>query len=115
MLIALVFTVAGNVHAGSREDFYFSNGTGTTVTGIFVAPHGTREPWGENCLSSELYPGETTHFSWDLETGIGNWDIRVTYSTGVYADFYNGFDLASVRRLMLTLSNSGTVSHLVSL
>jgi hypothetical protein len=112
MIIAVAVTVASNVNAASREDFYFSNGTGTTVVGVYVAPHGTRQPWGANCLSAELFPGETTHFAWQLETGVQNWDVRVSYSTGVHADFYGGFNLASTHGLMLTLSDSGTVSNL---
>jgi hypothetical protein len=34
--------------------------------------------------------------------------------TGVHADFYGGFDLASINHLVLTLSDYGTVSHLVA-
>ena len=113
MLIAVAFTVAGNLNAASREDFCFSNGTSTTVTGVYVAPHGTNQSWGENCLSSELYPGATTRLEWERETGIRNWDVRVTYSTGVQAEFYGGFNLASIEHLLLTLSDYGTVSHLV--
>jgi hypothetical protein len=112
MVIAVVFTVACNVNAASREDFYFSNGTGTTVTGIYVAPHGTRESWGANCLSAELDPGAATHLAWESETGVRYWDVRVAYSTGVHADFYAGYDLASINGLVLTLSDYGTVSHL---
>src|SRR5437016_8091377 len=114
MLIAVAFTVACNVNAASREDFYFTNGTSTTITGIYVAPHGTLVSWGTNCLSAELYPGETTHLGWESETGVRYWDVRVAYSTGVHADFYGGFDLASIYRLVLTLSDYGTVSHLVA-
>jgi hypothetical protein len=112
MIIAVAVTVVSNVNAASREDFYFSNRTGTTVVGLYVAPHGTRETWGANCLSSELVPGETKHFAWELETGVQNWDVRIAYSTGVHADFYGGFDLASINGLVLSLSDYGTVSHL---
>ena len=114
LLIAVAFSIAGSVNAASREDFYFSNRTSTTITGVYVAPHGTTESWGANCLSAELYPGETTHLGWRMETGVRNWDIRVTYSTGVQAEFYGGFDLASISLLALTLSDYGTVSHLVA-
>jgi hypothetical protein len=112
MIIAVVVTVASNVNAASSEDFYFSNGTGTTIVGVYVAPHGTRQSWGANCLSAELFPGETTHFAWRSETGVQIWDVRVSYSTGVHADFYDGFNLATIHGLMLTLSDSGTVSNL---
>jgi hypothetical protein len=114
MVMAVVLTAAVNVNAASREDFYFSNGTATTITGIYVAPHGTTELWGANCLPASLYPGQTTHLAWQSETGIPDWDVRVEYSTGVHADFYGGFDLTSVSRLVLTLSEYGTVSHLVA-
>jgi len=114
MVIAVVLTAAVNVNAASREDFYLSNGTGTTITGIYVAPHGTTELWGANCLSANLCPGQTTHLAWVSETGIPIWDVRVEYSTGVHADFYGGFDLTSINRLVLTLSEYGTVSHLVA-
>jgi hypothetical protein len=40
--------------------------------------------------------------------------VRVEYSTGVHADFYGGFDLTTVNRLVLTLSDYGAVSHLVA-
>ena len=114
MVMAVVLTAAVNVNAASREDFYFSNGTATTITGIYVAPHGTTELWGANCLPASLYPGQTTHLAWQSETGIPDWDVRVEYSTGVHADFYGGLDLTSVSRLVLTLSEYGTVSHLVA-
>jgi hypothetical protein len=114
LLIAVAFSIAGSVNAASREDFYFSNETSTTITGVYVAPHGTTESWGANCLSAVLYPGETTHLAWNAETGIRNWDIRVTYSTGVQAEFYGGFNLASIQHLVLNLSDYGTVSHLVA-
>jgi hypothetical protein len=114
MIIAVAVTVVSNVNAASREDFYFSNGTGTTIVGVYVAPHGTRQAWGANCLSADLVPGDTTHFAWRLETGVRYWDVRVSYSTGVHADFYGGFDLASINGLVLTLSDSGTVSNLAA-
>lgn len=96
--------------ARSSEDFYFTNKTGTTITGLYVAPHGAIWPWSENCLSSPLAPGETRYISWTKEQGIPNWDILVTYSTGVEARFDGGVNLPG--RLVVTLLESGTVSHL---
>ncbi len=98
--------------ASSAEDFYFTNNTGTTITGLYVAAHGTNESWGQNCLSSPLSPGETRRISWPTESGIPNWDVRVTYSTGVEAPFNNGVNLTIYSRLVVSLLQSGTVSHL---
>jgi hypothetical protein len=98
--------------ADSREDFDFTNNTGTTITGLYVAAHGTTQPWGRNCLSSPLYPGETRHISWPEETGIPNWDIRITYSTGVEVRFNSGIDLSQYARLAASLRDDGTVTHL---
>jgi hypothetical protein len=98
--------------ARSTEDFYFTNNTGTTMTGLYMAAHGTNQSWGQNCLSSPLLPGETRHISWSTETGIPNWDVRVTYSTGVEAQFDNGVNLSVYGGLVLSLLENGTVSHL---
>jgi hypothetical protein len=98
--------------AKSAEDFYFTNNTGTTITGLYVAAHGTNQTWGQNCLSSPLYPGETTHITWPEETGIPNWDIRFTYSTGVEASCNDGVNLSVYSRIVLRLQDNGTVSHL---
>src|ERR1700736_6975691 len=43
--------------ARSAEDFYFTNNTGTTITGLYLAAHGTNQTWGQNCLSAPLSPG----------------------------------------------------------
>jgi hypothetical protein len=98
--------------AASKEDFNFTNKTGTTITGMYVAPHGTNQSWGQNCLSSPLYPGETRHISWPSESGIPIWDIRITYSTGVEAEFEGGVDLSRYGLLVVSLLENGTVSHL---
>jgi hypothetical protein len=98
--------------AASREDFDFTNKTGTTITGIYVAPHGTNQSWGQNCLSSPVAPGETRHISWGSESGIPVWDFRVTYSTGVEAQFEQGVNLSRYDLLVVTLLEDGTVSHL---
>jgi hypothetical protein len=98
--------------ASSAEDFDFTNNTGTTVTGLYLAAHGTNQSWGQNCLSSPMYPGETRHISWPTETGIPNWDIRLTYSTGVEARLDDGVNLSVFSRVVLHLSNNGTVSNL---
>jgi hypothetical protein len=98
--------------AKSAEDFYFTNNTGTTITGLYVAAHGTNQTWGHNCLSSPLYPGETRQISWSTETGIPNWDIRFTYATGVEAQFNDGVDLTMNGRIVVSLLDNGTVSHL---
>jgi hypothetical protein len=98
--------------ASSHEDFNFTNNTGTTITGLYMAPHGTNQSWGHNCLSSSLKPGETRHISWPTEPGIPIWDVRVTYSTGVEAEFYGGVDLYSHDLLVVSLQENGTVSNL---
>jgi hypothetical protein len=98
--------------ASSHEDFNFTNNTGTTITGLYVAPHGTKQSWGHNCLSSPLQPGETRHISWSTELGIPIWDVRVTYSTGVEAEFYRGVDLYAHDLLVVSLLEDGTVSNL---
>jgi len=98
--------------AQSKEDFDFTNNTGTTITGLYVAAHGTNQSWGQNCLSSPLYPGETRHISWPTESGIPIWDIRITYATGVEVGFYNGVNLFREGRLVVSLREGGTVSHL---
>jgi len=98
--------------AESREDFDFTNNTGTTITGLYVAAHGTTQSWGRNCLSSPLYPGQTRHISWPEEPGIPNWDIRITYSTGVEVRFNQGVDLSQYTRLAASLRDDGTVTHL---
>jgi len=98
--------------ARSAEDFYFTNDTGTTITGLYLAAHGTNQTWGQNCLSAPLSPGETTRISWPVETGIPIWDIRFTYSTGVEARFNNGVNLSMYARVEVSLLNNGTVSHL---
>jgi hypothetical protein len=98
--------------AASKEDFNFTNRTGTTITGIYVAPHGTNQVWGQNCLSSPVTPGETRHISWPSESGIPIWDFRVTYSTGVEAQFEDGVNLARYGLLVVSLLEDGTVSHL---
>jgi hypothetical protein len=98
--------------AASKEDFNFTNKTGTTVTGVYVAAHGTNQSWGQNCLSSPLYPGETRHISWPSESGIPIWDIRITYSTGVEAKFEEGVNLSQYGLLVVSLLGDGTVSHL---
>jgi hypothetical protein len=112
IIIALALSVVSNLKAASREDFNFSNGTGTTITGVYMAPHGASVSWGDNCLSVPLYPGNTRFISWPTEPGIRNWDVRVTYSTGVQAEFYDGVDLSSYSKLMVRLLEEGTVSHL---
>ena len=76
-----------------------------------MAAHGTNQSWCQNCLSSP-YPGETRHITWSTETGIPNWDVRVTYSTGVEAQFDNGVNLSVYGGLVLSLLENGTVSHL---
>lgn len=98
--------------AQSNEDFYFTNNTGTAITGLYVAAHGTNQSWGQNCLSSPLYPGETRHISWTRESGIPIWDIRITYATGVKAEFYNGVNLYRFDHLVVSLLEGGTVSNL---
>ena len=86
--------------------------TGTTITGLYVAAHGTNQSWGQNCLSAPLYPGQTTHISWPTESGIPNWDIRITYSSGVEAQFNSAVNLTQYARLVVSLLEDGTVSHL---
>ena len=98
--------------AESREDFNFTNNTGTTITGMYVAPHGTKQPWSQNCLSSPLEPGETRHISWSAETGIPNWDLYISYATGVEAKFFDGVNLNRFGLLVVSLLENGTVSHL---
>ena len=98
--------------AESQEDFDFTNNTGTIITGLYVAAHGTTQNWGRNCLSSPLYPGQTRHISWPEESGIPNWDIRITYSTGVEVRFNQGVDLSQYSRLAVSLREDGTVTHL---
>jgi hypothetical protein len=100
--------------AASKEDFDFTNKTGTTITGIYVAPHGTNQSWGQNCLSSPVAPGETRRISWGSESGIPVWDFRVTYSTGVEAQFEDGVNLSRYGLLVVSLLEDGTVSHLES-
>jgi|SRR5580704_6192905 hypothetical protein len=98
--------------ASSHEDFNFTNNTGTTITGLYMAPHGTNQSWGDNCLSSPLKPGETRHISWPTEPGIPIWDVRVAYSTGVDAEFYRGVDLYAHDLLVVSLLEDGTASSL---
>jgi hypothetical protein len=98
--------------ASSHEDFNFTNKTGTTITGLYMAPNGTNQSWGHNCLSSPLKPGETRHISWPTEPGIPIWDVRVTYSTGVEAEFYRGVDLSAHDLLVVSLLEDGTASNL---
>ncbi|HEY2123797.1 MAG TPA: hypothetical protein VGH07_09405 [Chthoniobacterales bacterium] len=109
--VASAFSPA-TVMAESQEDFDITNNTGTTITGVYVAAHGTTESWGENCLSSPLRPGQTRHISWPQESGIPNWDIRITYSTGVEVRFNGGVDLSQYSRLAVSLRDGGTVTHL---
>ncbi len=112
-LVAVVSALSpATAMAESREDFDFTNNTGTTITGLYVAAHGTTQTWGRNCLSSPLYPGQTRHISWPEESGIPNWDIRITYSTGVEVRFNQGVDLSQYTRLAASLRDDGTVTHL---
>jgi hypothetical protein len=111
VVVSSVLTPA-TAMAQSQEDFDFTNNTGTTITGIYVAAHGTNESWGQNCLSSPLYPGQTRHLSWPRESGIPNWDIRITYSTGVEAQFNGGVNLSRYGHLVVSLLDDGSVSHL---
>jgi hypothetical protein len=60
--------------ASSHEDFNFTNNTGTTITGLYMAPHGTNQSWGHKLsfLAVEAWRDKTyflAHRTGDSDLG----------------------------------------------
>ena len=97
-LVAVVMLVGvqGTALAGS-QDFTLINGTGKTITYIYLSPSHESEWIYQDELgpNSVLRPGQDIFLDFDPRDGVQYWDIKVVYENGA-EDYWFGLDLYRV-------------------
>ena len=108
MAFLMTLAVAGTAFAGS-QDFNLVNGTGKTITYIYLSPS-DENSWifqDELGPNDVLNPGESIFLDFDPKDNVRYWDIKVVYSNG-NEDVWEDLDL--YRIFTITIRPGGTVS-----
>ena len=80
--IVMAFAVSGTAMAGS-QDFTLVNGTGKTITYIYLSPTSTSEWIYQDELGNNvLRPGQDIFLYFDPRDGVQYWDVKVVYENG---------------------------------
>ena len=109
-LLALVmaFAVSGSAFAGS-QDFTLINGTGRTITYIYLSPTSTSQWIYQDELGSNvLYPGQDIYLYFDPMDGVQYWDVKVVYDNGE-EDYWIGLDLYRVYSLTIRPGGASSI------
>lgn len=104
----MVAAMAGTALAGS-QDFDLENGTGRTITYIYLSP-ASEKNWiyqDELGPNDVLRPGESIFIYFDPRDNVRYWDIKVIYDNGG-EDYWYDLDLNKI--FNITIRPGGTVS-----
>jgi hypothetical protein len=95
----LMFTVlsllgATGAQSADRRDFWLLNHTGRTIERVYIAAHGTGESWGYDVLGqSTVGEGAGTRVFFPEHGFRCEYDFRIVFTGGGYADYTRGRDL----------------------
>ncbi|ORU00685.1 hypothetical protein D081_0667 [Anaerovibrio sp. JC8] len=109
LAVMMMFAVSGTAMAGS-QDFTLVNGTGRTITYIYLSPS-NESTWiyqDELGPNSVLYPGQDIFMRFDPRDGVQYWDVKVVYDNGV-EDYWMGLDLYRVYTLTIRPGGASTI------
>lgn len=101
-LFAMVMAVAvsGTAVAGS-QDFTLINGTGRTITNIYLSPnHLNSWVYQDELGSNVLRPGQDLFIYFDPMDNVQYWDVKVVYENGD-EEYWYGLDLYRVYTLTI--------------
>jgi hypothetical protein len=97
--------LAGNAAPGRSLNVSFpvQNNTGYTITGLYIAPHGSRN-WGQNWLNSSLKNGAKRNINLTPPVAADSWDIMIVFANGDWNNiqYAHGYDLAGFTYLDFT-------------
>jgi len=105
--IIMAFAVSGTALAGS-QDFTLVNGTGRTITYIYLSPTSSSQWIYQDELGKNvLRPGQEIFLDFDPRDNVQYWDVKVVYENGK-EDYWIGLDL--YRIYSLTIRPGGAAS-----
>ncbi|MBR2143033.1 hypothetical protein [Anaerovibrio sp.] len=106
--IVMAFAVSGTAMAGS-QDFTLVNGTGKTITYIYLSPTSTSEWIYQDELGNNvLRPGQDIFLYFDPRDGVQYWDVKVVYENGA-EDYWIGLDLFRVYTLTIRPGGASSI------
>ncbi|WP_297569162.1 hypothetical protein [uncultured Anaerovibrio sp.] len=106
--IVMAFAVSGTAMAGS-QDFTLVNGTGKTITYIYLSPTSTSEWIYQDELGNNvLRPGQDIFLYFDPRDGVQYWDVKVVYENGA-EDYWIGLDLYRVYSLTIRPGGASSI------
>ncbi|MBP3231082.1 MAG: hypothetical protein J6M33_02155 [Anaerovibrio sp.] len=106
--IVMAFAVSGTAMAGS-QDFTLVNGTGKTITYIYLSPTSTSEWIYQDELGNNvLRPGQDIFLYFDPRDGVQYWDVKVVYENGA-EDYWIGLDLFRVYSLTIRPGGASSI------
>ena len=106
--IVMAFAVSGTAMAGS-QDFTLVNGTGKTITYIYLSPTSTSEWIYQDELGNNvLRPGQDIFLYFDPRDGVQYWDVKVVYENGA-EDYWIGLDLYRVYTLTIRPGGASSI------
>ena len=106
--IVMAFAVSGTAMAGS-QDFTLVNGTGKTITYIYLSPTSTSEWIYQDDLGNNVpRPGQDIFLYFDPRDGVQYWDVKVVYENGA-EDYWIGLDLYRVYSLTIRPGGASSI------
>lgn len=109
-LVAVIMAVGfqGTALAGS-QDFTLINGTGKTITYIYLSPSQASDWIYQDELGSNvLRPGQDIFLAFDPRDGVQYWDVKVVYDSGA-EDYWMGLDLYRVYALTIRPGGASSI------
>jgi hypothetical protein len=108
LVAASTAAMATIASAQSTDDFVFENDTNSSVTHLYVSPHGQSQ-WGSDVLGrSILGPNRYTTVYWPEEPAYDIYDIRVDFN-GAHYNYQEGYDLSTISKIWVTCPRDGVV------
>ena len=108
MAVVMMFAVSGTAMAGS-QDFTLINGTGRTISYIYLSPT-SESNWiyQDELGSNVLRPGQDIFLYFDPRDGVQFWDVKVVYDNGA-EDYWYGLDLYRVYSLTIRPGGASSI------
>ena len=84
-LLTMAFGIAAQGSAWATRYFdIYNNSSNYAIVAMWVSPH-AQQRWGNQVLSSPIYPGTSHHISWDRTQPWEWYDLKLRFANGYTA------------------------------